>query len=282
MGINGVKKYFRYAFTAVFPAVFFSVCLASESNFTLFPEQPKTLSSETMQYSQMLHTGTQSDTFYVRGRFGVDFPFANYTYGMGQNILLGINAAAHINMRPKQNMTFPVDNFYAVLAIYFSGSQNSNFSWRFYPVYHVSAHLADGYPGDILKENVRAVSSEMTRGEAYYKLFEVLELGAGFGWYYHVCAQERLRSRTDISLLYTPRTFDMPLPSSKLQPFVQAQFENVFQGRSRIGGDISAGAFLMREKRGFGLSLRYFDRLHSSYYFEQYEKGWGAEYLFIY
>jgi len=230
----------------------------------------------------MLHTGMQDDTFYVRGRFGVDFPFANYTYGIGQNILFGINAAAHINMRPKNNMTFPVDNFYAVLAIYFSGNQNSNFSWRFYPVYHVSAHLADGHPSDILKEDVRAVSSEKTRGEAYYKLFDVLELGAGFGWYYHVCAQKQLRSRTDISLLYTPHPLNMPLPSSKLQPFVQVRFENTYQNGNKFGGDMSAGAFLMRENRGFGLSLRCFNRLHSSYYFQQYEKGWGVEYLFIY
>ncbi|MDR2728553.1 MAG: hypothetical protein LBB56_05420, partial [Chitinispirillales bacterium] len=147
---------------------------------------------------------------------------------------------------------------------------------------HISAHLADGYPSDILKKEVSAVSSEMTRGEIYYKFFGVLEAGAGFGWYYHVCAQEKLRSRTDISLLYTPRPINMPLPPSKLQPFIQARFENVFQEKYRPGGDISAGIFLMREKRGFGLSLRGFNRLHSSYYFEKYEKGWGAEYLFIY
>ncbi|MCL2689497.1 MAG: hypothetical protein FWE57_06585 [Chitinispirillia bacterium] len=259
----------------------FSFCFASE--FTIFPQQPKILSNETMQYSQMLHTGTQQDTFYMRGRFGVDFPFAGYNYGADRNIMLGINAAAHINMRPKENMTFPVDNFYAVLAIYFSGSQSSNFSWRFYPVYHVSAHLADGYPSDILKEDVRAVSSEMVRAEAYYKFFDVLEFGAGVGGYYHVCAQKNLRSRADVSFLYTPRPFGMTLPpSSKLQPFVNVRLENVDQNGSNPGADLSAGAFLMRSNRGFGLSLRYFNRLHSSYYFEKYEKGWGAEYLFIY
>ena len=234
-----------------------------------------------MQYSQMLHTGMQGDTFYTRGRFGVDFPFAGYNYGAGKSILLGINAAAHINMRPNSNMTFPVDNFYAVLAIYFSGVQSSNFSWRFYPVYHVSAHLADGYPGDILQKDVVPVSSEMIRGEIYYKFFDVLEVSAGYGWYYHVCAQKHLTGRTDLSLLYTPRPVNM-LPSSKLQPFVHARLENVFQEGNNPGADISAGAFLMRGRRGFGLSLRYFNRLHSSYYFEKYEKGWGAEYLFIY
>ena len=282
MSINETGKRLRHAFITVFLAVFFSVLRLYASEIVLLPEQPKILSSETMQYSQMLHTGTERDTFYVRGRFGVDFPFIGCNYGGGQSILLGINAAANINMRPKENMTFPVDNFYAVLAIYFSGTQSANFSWRLYPVYHISAHLADGYPSDILKEYVTAVSSEMTRGEVYYKLFDVLEVGAGFGWYYHVCAQENLRSRADISLLYTPRPFNTPLPSSKLQPFVQMRFETVNQEKQRPGSDMSAGILLMREKRAFGLSLRYFNRPHSSYYFEKYEKGWGVEYLFIY
>ena len=276
--------------------VLFVICVffpVGASDILFFPEPNKTLSAETMPYTQMLHTGMENDTFYMRGRFGVDFPFIGYRFGNNTDkvgngndtgdgyspkILFGINAAAHINMRPTSDgMRFPVDNFYAVLALHFSGDINPAFSWRFYPVYHLSAHLADG--SDEIKNGVHAVSSEMTRGEVYYKPFgEIMELGAGAGWYYHVCAQENLRARGDISILVTPNR----LFNKWLQPYALLRAENVYQGKNNFGVDISAGILSLNDKRGFGLSIRYFNRLHSSYYFEQYEKGWGAEYTFVY
>jgi hypothetical protein len=176
-------------------------------------------------------------------------------------------------------MRFPVDNLYAVLALNFSGGINSQWSWRLYPVYHVSAHLADGYPTDILKSDVRAVSSEMTRGEVYYKPFgDILELGAGLGWYYHVCAQKELRYRGDISILLTSGHYFY----NAILPYALLRVENVYQGGNNLGIDASAGVLSLKDRRGFGLSLRYFNRLHSSYYFERYEKGWGVEYTFVY
>jgi hypothetical protein len=248
-----------------------------------FPPPPKTLSAETMPFLPMLHTGAEGGDFYMRGRFGVDFPVAGYDLGGGgsdnPNVLFGITAASHINMLPADNMRFPVDNFYATLALHFSGTINPALSWRFYPIYHVSAHLADGYPGDILKSGVRPVSSEMIRGEAYCKLFGgVLELGAGAGWHYHVCAQKELRFRGDISALVTPnRIF-----GGILQPFALLRAEDVVQDGHNPGVEVSGGIFALKGRRGFGLSFRYFNHLHRSYYFEQYEKGWGAEYTFMY
>jgi hypothetical protein len=260
----------------------------------LFPQSPKTISAETMPYAQTLHAGTENDTFYMRGRFGVDFPVVGYDFNGGDGsgeigvspsaaIFLGINAAAHINMRPTSGMRFPVDNFYAVLALYFSGTRGAGLSWRLYPIYHVSAHLADGYPDDILKSDVKAVSSEMVRGEVYYKPSgDILELGIGAGWYYHVCAQKELKYRADVSMLVTPPS---PILSDILSPFALIRLENVNQEKNHFGIDVSAGIFILNLKdgeRGIGISLRYFDRLHSSYYFEKYEKGWGAELTFLY
>jgi len=256
-----------------------------------FPRHDKNLSAETMPYSQMLHTGMENDTFYMRGRFGVDFPFFGYDFDIGadnndngseignhRKILFGINAAAHINMKPTGDMRFPVDNFFAVLALNFSGNISEKWSWRFYPVHHVSAHLADG--SDDMENSVHAVSGEMTRGEVYCKPFgEFLELGGGAGWYYHVCSQEDLRYRADISILLTPQ---LNILNGAVKPYALLRAENVRQGRNNFGVDASAGIISLNGRRGFGLSLRYFNRLHSSYYFEQYEKGWGAEYTFIY
>lgn len=271
----------------------------------LFPPPNKTLSAETMPYMPMLHTGVEDGEFYTRGRFGVDFPIVGYDFGnAGTNeshnkialgsddrvsavsshnkkaFGLGITAAAHINMIPTSSMKFPVDNFYAVLALNLAGVYGDNFSWRFYPIYHVSAHLADGHPTDIMKENVRAVSSEMIRGEVYYKPFgEILELGAGAGWYYHVCAQKDLKAKADVSVLITP---PVNIMDGMINPYALLRGENVIQDGNNFGMDISAGVMLIKDKRGFGLSIRYFNHLHPSYYYMDYEKGWGMEYTFMF
>lgn len=244
------------------------------ADLQLFPPKDRPLTLESMEYIQMLHTGIQSDTFYMRGKFGVDFPFATLKWNTDQ-LSVGITASAYLNMIPK-NMKFAVDNFYAVLGIYFSGRSHLGFSWRLYPVYHLSAHLADGYRSDILKKDVRAVSSEMVRGELYGRPFRDLEVGLGYGYYYHTCAQQHLRQRGDISFFYTPDLFDL------FQPFLQVKCELVQQKEMHPGVDASVGTFLLKKGRGVGFSLRFFNRLHSSYYFEEYEKGWGVEYLFVF
>jgi hypothetical protein len=262
----------------------------------LLPEPKNALSIETMQYSNMLEYRVENDTFHLSGRFGVDFPIVGYRFGDGgnsgngvdvdgaregdgrQNIIFGINAAAQLNMRPTSDMRFPVDNFYAVLALYFSGTVSKELSWRFYPVYHLSAHLADGYPGDILKPDVRAVSSEMVRGEGYYKPFgEVLEIGAGAGWYYHVCAQKELKYRGDAAVLLTsPHAF-----YGALIPYALLHVEDVYQGGNHFGVEAEAGVIARRGKRGFGLGVLYFNRPHSSYYFNEREWGVGIVYTFM-
>ncbi|MCL2218664.1 MAG: hypothetical protein FWB94_02075 [Chitinispirillia bacterium] len=258
----------------------------SAADILLFPNPQKSVSAETMPYWQMLHTGVESDTFFFRGRFGVDFPIAGYQFGNDgdekpRSVIFGINAAAHINMRPTSGMKFPVDNFYAVLALNFSGNINPALTWRIYPIYHVSAHLADGYPADILKSAVRPVSSEMVRGEAYWKpLGDILELGAGAGWYYHVCAQKDLLYRVDVSILLTPPI--PPLNARNLQPYALIRAENVHQGGNNPGIDVSAGLLAAVGRRGFGLHIRCFNRPHTGYYFEEYERGWGVEYTFMY
>jgi len=267
------------------PKVLIIIAIASlpafAGEFLLFPEPAKELSAETLPYTQMLHTGVENDTFYMRGRFGVDFHFLGYRFEDGKDVLFGINAAAHINMRPTAGMRFPVDNFYALLALHLSGSLSEKLSWRFYPVHHVSAHLADGHK-TIAEETVRAVSTEMIRGEIYYKpLGDIAELGAGFGYHYHVCAQKNLVYRADLSLLLQPPSPYRVLGGA-LSPYALVRAESVRQDKDNLGATASAGAILRNAGRGFGISIIYFDRPHTGYYFEKYEKGIGAEYLFLF
>ncbi|MDR2577534.1 MAG: hypothetical protein LBC70_01810 [Chitinispirillales bacterium] len=261
---------------------------ARAAGVTMFPPPQKNISAETLPYTQMLHAGAEEGVFYMRGRFATDFHFLGYNLDgdAPQTILFGMSAAAHVNILPTSSMRFPIDNFYATLALHFSGTINPKLSWRLYPIHHVSAHLADGYPDDIMKEDVHAVSCEMTRGEIYYRPFgEILELGAGAGWYYNTHAQKNLKYRADISILLTPAiSTSNNAPNIQLKPFALLRLENVLQEKNNLGIDISAGAFSLNPAatRGLGLSLRYFNRLHSGYYFERYEKGWGAELMFLF
>jgi hypothetical protein len=255
--------------------------------FLLFPKPAKTLSAETLPYSPALQTVVENGSFCLSGRFGTDFFFAGYGFGGGtdKSMLLGISAAATINMRPAAGGRFPVDNFYALLAIHLSGTLSEKLSWRLYPVHHVSAHLADGYHGDILRGEVRAVSAEMARGEIYYKpLGELAEFGAAFGYYYHVCAQEGLAYRGELSaLLKPPSPYKIRLGGDGgLSPYALLRVENVTRGKGYFGAEAALGAVLLMGGRGFGISAVYFNRPHRGYYFEKYEKGIGAEYTFLF
>jgi hypothetical protein len=295
---------------AIISAVVTAAALpAFAGGFLLFPGPAKDLSAETLPYSQMLHTGVESGTFYVRGRFGTDFHAVGYRFDgddakegqhslKGKDILLGINAAANITMRPASNSRFPVDNFYALLAIHLSGAVSERLSWRLYPIHHVSAHLADGHDqdsvisltaDDSLKGAVKAglgarpVSAEMARGELYYKPFgDLAEFGAAVGCYYHVmAAQKNLVYRADLSALVKP-----PSPyrmfGGGLSPYALIRVENVRLAGNNFGAEASAGAVLSKAGRGFGVSVIYFNRLHNGYYFEKYEKGAGVEYMFLF
>lgn len=268
-------------------------------SFTLFPKSVKTLSAETMPYAQTLQAVSERGVFYLRGRFGVDFSLAGYRFDettdtvhtgdapqsgrRGGSVFFGINAATDITMRPTNGMRFPVDNFYALLAIRLSGDITPTLSWRLYPVHHVSAHLADGYPGDIIKREVRAVSAEMARGELYYKTLRgAAEFGAAVGYYYHVCAQKELAYRGELSVLLQPPTpYEIYTIGGVISPYALIRVENVKQGKDNLGVEAEAGAVVRRDGRGLGISAVYFNRLHRGYYFEQYEKGGGLSLIFI-
>lgn len=272
-------------------------------DFLLFPKSSKTLSAETMPYAQELHAGSADGVFCLRGRFGVDFNIAGYRFAdaadtarnsggdiqddrrirRGGSVFFGISAATDVTMRPAEGMRFPVDNFYALLALRFSGDVTPKLSWRLYPIHHVSAHLADGYPGDILKQDVRPVSAEMARGELYYKpRCGIAEFGAALGYYYHVCAQKGLSYRGELSvLLQPPKPYGVRVIGGALSPYALIRVENVRQGADNVGAEAEAGAVAHRDGRGLGISAVYFNRLHKGYYFDRYEKGGGLSLIFI-
>ncbi|MDG5815887.1 hypothetical protein QA601_12420 [Chitinispirillales bacterium ANBcel5] len=252
------------------------VCYGTALSFdlTLFPQQEELLSLRNIKYTNMLHTGAENDTFYMRGRFGVDFPLLGMNLDHIKSWDIGVTASAHINMIP-ENMKFAVDNFYAILTVYLTSQISEQFSFKLYPVYHLSAHLADGHKGGIDEEDVRAVSSEMVRAELYYRFWDFFEISPAYGWYYNVGTQKELKQRLDLSLLVKSEI------TAGIEPLVYLKGELVHLGYWRGGFDGSAGILFSRGTRGFGLLFRYFNRPHTSYYYQEYERGWGVEYWIL-
>ena len=251
--------------------LFFTNDVFSEMELELLPRSRFTIL--TLDYTNLLQTGSQDDLFYLRGRFGVDYPLAKLIMP-ATSVGAGITAAAFINMLP-HDMKFAVDNFYATLAIFLTGDYNAILEWRFYPVYHVSAHLADGHPGGITKDKIDAVSSEMVMAEVAVNPIKSLQLSLGFGWYYHVCDQQDLKGRIETGIMYKRAVFNA------FESFALLQGESIKQGSWNPGYFASIGIFYISEsKKRFGISLCTFNRLHPGYYFRKYEKGWGVNYLF--
>ncbi len=258
---------------SLYLTVALSVAASSAAELSFLPKRDKPLSAETLLYSQMLHIGSQDNTLYMRGRFGTDYRLAGLTIDTAHYYDLGISASVDINMLPRR-MIFAVDNFYAVLAIYFSSKINETVSWRFYPVYHLSAHLADGHTKDILKSETRAISSEMVRGELYLQLLNHFEITPAYGLYYSTTrALNDLRQRADLTLLFK-KSFHQHIETIALIRAEIVQYD-IWHG----GFDATAGVRFTKKQRATGLVLRYFNRPHRSYYVKEYEKGWGIELL---
>ncbi|NLD99744.1 MAG: hypothetical protein GX640_07705 [Fibrobacter sp.] len=240
-----------------------------------FPKNETRFDVSSQDFQNYLYFNAQDNKLYTRGNFGLEFPLISYSPKAPMVYTLEVAASAHIVMIPVSTK-FPVDNFYASLAIFFTGQQTSYFNWRFYPLYHVSAHLADGYPGDILRSNVHAISSEMIKFEGIFTPVNGLEISASAGWYYHTCYQKNLKVRLEADLLYN---FNI---NNWLRPYISIQNELIKHQQWHPGTDISTGLlFGKKETRGLGIALRYFNRLNPGYYFENRENGIGIQLNFI-
>jgi hypothetical protein len=241
-------------------------------DFTLLPDRPPFLSYSSLDFRYYLFTGTEENRLVNHGNFGLEFPVFGYE---PWKLSAGIAAAAHLVMYPV-NMRFPVDNFYATLATYVDVVPTSHVSFRFYPVYHVSGHLADGTLNDSELAHPVAVSAEMSKIETDIKPLKGLSLSVGYGRYYHVCAQKDLTDHLDAAIRI------QPWQKGVWQPFAIVSGEIVHMAQWYPGFDMEIGSqFASVRKHAIGVSLRWFDRLNPGYYFTDREKSVGIQFDFL-
>lgn len=252
------------------------ICLPclSDGAVNFFEGIDSSFSIVKQEFQNYVYLGSQNGKFSTQGRLGFDFPILSVRPMGGIAYGSGVVASVHIYMFP-ENRRFLVDNLYAVFGVYFSGRHSSFFSWRLYPLYHLSAHLADGYRGDIGNDRL-SVSNEMVYAAVSFEPFNGLEAMAGYGYYYHTCERKDLSDRIDLDFIY--RLHALPF----LEPFLYAKNGFVREEDFRYGIEAAAGLKLTGQSGpGFGISLVYFNRPHSGQYYFDREEGVGVRFYFI-
>jgi hypothetical protein len=261
-----MKKYFIFLLGLVLNADSFAA-----GRIELFPERVPFFSTSAMEFRHYFYAGSENGSLVNHGNLGVEFPVVGFSPKENRYCLSGIAAAAHLVMFP-ENMKFAVDNFYAALAVYADCFKSEKISCRFYPVYHVSGHLGDGSHDDSVLVNARAVSSEMALAEVEYSPFIGAALSAGYGYYYHRCAQQGLSDRFDLAVRFKPAW------KKRLNPFLTVAGHFIHLNTWRAGVNVEAGAGLVNSRgRGIGVSFRYFNRMHPGYYYDQREESAGVQ-----
>jgi hypothetical protein len=239
--------------------------------FEFFPERVPFFSASAMEFRHYLFAGCENGRLVNQGNIGVEFPVIGFSPKENRRCLAGVTAAAHLVMFP-ENMKFAVDNFYATLAVYANCFKSENISCRFYPVYNVSGHLGDGAKNDSLLVNARAVSSEMARFEMTSSPRTWIAFSAGYGYYYHVCAQQGLTDRFDLALRFSSAQ------GKQIRPYASISGQLVHLNGWRAGVDVEAGSkFVNSRGRGIGVGVRYFNMMHPGYYFDKQEKSVGVQ-----
>jgi hypothetical protein len=252
-----------------------SIKALNAGNYDFFPERTDIFSASTLEFRHYIYTGSENSRVVNHGNLGVDFPVVSYQAGDFRIYGAGVTAAANLVMFPR-NMKFAVDNFYATLAVYVDAVIAPAIKLRLYPVYHVSGHLGDGSQNDSMLANAHAVSSEMARLEGEYSPLKWATFSAGYGYYYHVCAQQGLTDRFDIAMRYRPVRDDA------VKPYLTIVGQFVYMHEWRAGMDMEAGVKLVNSRgRGIGVGIRYFNQMHPGYYFDRREKSAGVQIDFV-
>jgi hypothetical protein len=252
-----------------------TVCSNGEGQWQLFRPAEQWPSLINSQFQNAIFIGTNQKRLTTCGNAGFDFPLlsfmpthTNFTVGSG------VVARIYLYMFP-ENRKFYVDNFYATFGVYFSNRIRQHLQWRLYPLYHLSAHLADGYSGDVDNDHI-AVSNEMVYCALTYTCFKGMELLGGCGYYYHVCENRPLQARLDLDCHY--RLFE----TTYCTPFVSAHNQLYLEGETRYGIQLSAGCELTNKNgRGLSIAARYFKNPHPGQYYARMEEGGGVEIIFL-
>jgi len=228
------------------------------------------------EFRSFVYAGYQRDTLFTNLHAGFDFPFAGLRAGAGREYQQGASFLLHIYTIPRtEGMKFFVNNLYAGFGLYVSGQVLPWLALRVYPIYHVSAHLADGVRvDDPLWDDVHAVSNEVVKAEAAFRPLASLEVGCAGGWYYHSVGRD-LKAIVQLNVEYAPRL------RAHFEPYAQILTELLVEQDVRLGYQAAGGVrFVGRRGAATGLAARAYSRPHPGYYNEYRQIGYGIEVFF--
>ena len=254
--------------------LFFTFNSYSEENVSVFKRKNHVPGLINLDFQNYIHIGSLDKEFSTVAHIAYDFSLLSIRSSFDRTICCGLTMLVHIYMFPRQ-MKFYVDNFYGAFGFYFGGTLSQRWAWRFYPVYHLSAHLSDGYTGDVATDK-QIISNEMVYGCLDFCPTNQLEGLIGLGYYYNKNTRKDLTAKADLNFMWT--LFD----KRPLSPVLVFLNEFIHEKKVRYGMDIRFGLRIhFQSNRNLGIMFRYFKKPHPGQYFETDEKGYGVDIFFL-
>jgi len=248
---------------------------AMSGELRLFPRKDNTLSLIAQEYRHYVEFGQNNNRRVARANAGFDFPGIEYCFG-NKSIGVGVAALVNLYMFP-EGATFHVDNFYATFGGYLWYELIDKVVIRFYPFYHLSAHLADGYHGENVKADKRVISNEKMYALVQWDPLSALQLSMGGGWYFHTSNRKELKAILNVNGQFFPRWFTYINPICTIQNWL------IFEDHARYGVDFSCGVVCSgKSEHHLSVMFRTYANPHWGQYYETREKGVGIQCGFIY
>ena len=268
-----MKVWFIYIPLFVF-YMFFTFNSYSEENMFVFKRKNHVPGLVNLDFQNYIHIGSLDKEFSTVAHIAYDFPLLSHRSSLDRTTCCGFTMLVHVYMFPRQ-MKFYVDNFYGAFGFYLGGTLSQRLAWRCYPVYHLSAHLSDGYTGDVATDK-RIISNEMVYGCLDFFPTDQLEGLIGLGYYYNKNTRKNLTAKIDLNFMWTLSV------KKSLSPVLVFQNEFIHEAKVRYGMDIRFGLRTnFQSNRNLGIMFRYFNKPHPGQYFETDEKGYGVDIFFL-
>ncbi|GEM_PF-4828062 len=199
------------------------------------------------------------------GKIGMKVPLLGYG-----PLQLTTAAFIRIWMYP-ENMKFHVDRFLAGLALGFDYKINSNLHISIYPMFHESAHLADGYKGNI-NDDCRTVSVESAQLKLWFEK-GIIQIPFRFDYYWHAIGPDwKYEAGTGVRLA-------LPIWRTRAGLFLLeiSGFGYLVSGNEgmHLNGEFQEGLLLKNGERKLRLSFHYGYEYGSGQDWQERQRSWG-------
>lgn len=186
------------------------------------------------------------------------------------NLQLSTAAFVRLWMYP-ENMKFHVDRFLAALALGIDYRINNNFHLSLYPLFHESAHLADGHKGDV-ETDARTISVESAQLRFWYEK-GLIQIPFRFDYYWHTIGPNwKYEIGTGLRLaipLWRTKAGIILLEISGFGYMVN------HDSKIRLNGEFQEGLLIRNGDRKLRITFHYGYEYGSGQDWDQRQRSWG-------